>query len=49
VDADWSRAKAMVRALRKQGLYVMGEVAQCPRELSSRPNDTAVIGDAGPV
>jgi len=49
VNADWSKAKVMVRALRKQGLYVMGEVAQCPRKLSSRPNDTAVAGDAGPI
>ena len=49
VSADWSRAQVMVRALRQQGIYVMGEVAQCPRELSSRPNDTQTAGDAGPV
>ena len=49
VSANWSRGKAMVRALRKEGICIMGEVAQCPRELSSCPNDTDVVGDAGPV
>jgi hypothetical protein len=27
----------------------MGEVSQCPRELSSRATETEVVGDAGPV
>lgn len=49
VSADWSQAREMVQALRAEGLYVMGEIAQCPRELSSRPGDTEVVGDAGPV
>jgi len=49
VSADWSRAKVMVRALRKEGISIMGEVAQCPRELSSRPNDMTIAGDAGPA
>ena len=49
ISAEWSGAKAMVRALREQGIFIMGEVAQCPREISSRPNDTKVAGDAGPV
>ncbi len=46
---DWSEARKMTQALRKQGLFIMGEVAQCVRELSSQPDGTAVVGDAGPV
>lgn len=49
VSADWSDAKLMVKALRDEGLLILGEVAQCPRELSSRPDDTTPAGDAGPV
>lgn len=49
VRGDWSAAVKMVKALRQEGLLVMGEIAQCPRELSSRPDDTAVVGDAGSV
>ncbi|NSW56278.1 MAG: hypothetical protein HPY44_09700 [Armatimonadetes bacterium] len=48
-SADWSDAKLMVKALRDEGLLILGEVAQCPRELSSRPDDTTPSGDAGPV
>ncbi len=49
VSADWADAKLMVKALRDEGLLILGEVAQCPRELSSRPDDTTPAGDAGPV
>jgi len=49
VTGDWSEAKKMVRALRAEGLHIMGEIAQCPRELSSQPDATDVTGDAGPV
>jgi len=46
---DWSAARQMVQALRREDLLVMGEIAQCPRELSSQPDATDVVGDAGPV
>lgn len=49
VRGEWSAARRMVKALRQEGLHVMGEIAQCPRELSSQPDVTDVIGDAGPV
>ena len=49
VTADWALWKEMAQALRKEGIRILGEVAQCPRELSSRPDDTAPAGDAGPV
>jgi len=49
VTADYPLWKSMAKALREQGISILGEVAQCPRELSSRPNETAVVGDAGPV
>jgi len=47
--ADWSTWKEHARALRRRGLFIMGEVAQCPRELSSRSDVTDTTGDAGGV
>lgn len=43
-DAEWKRLAA---ALHAEGISIMGEIAQCPRVLSSRPDDTAASGDAG--
>ncbi|HEY3418488.1 MAG TPA: hypothetical protein VGM23_16555 [Armatimonadota bacterium] len=43
-DAYWKRLAA---ALHAEGISIMGEIAQCPRTLSSRPGDTTVSGDAG--
>jgi hypothetical protein len=49
IKADYSLWKSYARALRQQGISILGEVAQIPRELSSRPNDNTVnAGDAGP-
>jgi len=41
--------KRFAKALRAEGISVLGEIAQCPRALSSRPNETATVGDAGPI
>ncbi len=49
VTADYSLWKDLARALRDEGISIMGEIAQCPRELSSRPDDTESKGDAGPI
>ena len=49
VTAETSTWKGFAKALRAEGIFILGEIAQCPRALSSRPNETAVRGDAGPV
>ena len=51
ISADYVNGlwKEYAKALRAEGITIMGEIAQCPRELSSRPNDEAVAGDAGNV
>ncbi len=49
VTYDKTRWMEYATALRQEGIYIMGEIAQCPRELSSRPNDEATSGDAGPI
>ena len=49
VTADCSLWKTMAKALRDEGISIMGEISQCPREISSRPDETAEAGDAGPV
>ncbi len=49
VTADYGLCKDLARALRAEGISIMGEIAQCPRELSSRPDDTESKGDAGPI
>jgi hypothetical protein len=49
VTADYSLWKSYAVALRREGISIMGEIAQTPRELSSRPDETAEAGDAGPL
>jgi hypothetical protein len=49
VTYDKTQWMRYATALRKEGINIMGEIAQCPRELSSRPNDEATAGDAGPI
>jgi hypothetical protein len=49
VTMDTSVWKGYAKALRQQGILIFGELAQCPRGLSSRPDDEAVEGDAGPM
>jgi len=49
VSPEYSRWKRHARALHDEGLFIMGEIAQCPRVLSSRPDDTSSEGDAGPM
>ena len=46
---DKSRWMMYAKDLRAEGINIFGEIAQCPRELSSRPNEEAVVGDAGPL
>ncbi|HEX2949338.1 MAG TPA: hypothetical protein VHV83_07190 [Armatimonadota bacterium] len=49
VHADLQRSKAFIEAIHKNGMFIMGEIAQVPRELSSRPAETSTTGDAGPL
>ncbi|MFA6292816.1 MAG: hypothetical protein WC637_13595, partial [Victivallales bacterium] len=49
VTAEYPMWRNYVRELRKEGIFIFGEIAQCPRELSSRPDDRQEKGDAGPV
>jgi hypothetical protein len=49
VAADFSRAGREIAALRQEGLSILGEVAQMPQVLSSRPEATDQVGDAGPL
>ena len=49
VAAEYPMWREYVRALREEGIYILGEISQCPRELSSRPDDEQTVGDAGPV
>jgi hypothetical protein len=49
VQIDVSTWKGFAKALRAEGISILGEVAQCPRALSSQPNATSVVGDAGPL
>lgn len=39
LTADFSLWKSYASELRKEGIFIMGEIAQCPRVLSSRPDD----------
>jgi len=41
--------RRIVREMRRQGLFIMGEFALVPRELSSRPNEAKRRGDSGPL
>jgi hypothetical protein len=49
VKAEYPLWRSYARALRDEGIFILGEIAQCPRELSSRPDETATVGDAGPL
>ncbi|MBU4365796.1 MAG: hypothetical protein KKF10_01535, partial [Verrucomicrobia bacterium] len=49
VSAEYPTWRQYARELRKEGIFIFGEIAQCPRELSSRPDDRQEAGDAGPV
>ena len=49
VTYDKTQWMKYATALRREGIYILGEIAQCPRELSSRPNDDSTSGDAGPI
>ncbi len=48
VTAEYPTWRQYVRDLRKEGICIFGEIAQCPRELSSRPDARQEAGDAGP-
>ncbi|NCO42508.1 MAG: hypothetical protein GW892_27875 [Armatimonadetes bacterium] len=47
--ADFARAASEIAALRQEGVSILGEVAQMPQVLSSRPEATDQVGDAGPL
>lgn len=49
VTPDLKRWKNYAGALRREGLHIMGEIAQTPRALSSEPANEQVLGDGGPV
>ena len=49
VAAEYPTWRKYAQELRKEGIFIFGEIAQCPRELSSRPDDQQKAGDAGPV
>jgi len=49
VEADTGRWKSYARALRDEGIHIMGEIAQCPTLLSSRREDMTRERDMGPV
>ncbi len=49
VTADIAQWKAYARALRDEGISIMGEIAQCPTALSSQPDDDAQRLDMGRV
>lgn len=49
VTPEVTRAKEFIQALRNKGLFIMGEFAQMPWELSSKPDASGDYGDAGPL
>lgn len=49
VSAEYPMWRTYARELRTEGIFILGEIAQCPRELSSRPDDEQQVGDAGAV
>ncbi len=49
VKADTGRWKTYARALRDEGIHIMGEIAQCPTVLSSRREDMARKPEMGPL
>ncbi|MCC7491499.1 MAG: hypothetical protein IT204_04090 [Fimbriimonadaceae bacterium] len=48
VRGDWGEWKRYARTLRAEGISILGEIAQCPRALSSQPAAGDTRGDAGP-
>jgi len=49
VAADWSLWKHYARALREEGIFIMGGVSQMVRALSSQPNDESTDLHGGPL
>lgn len=49
VTADFARWKRYAQALRREGVRIMGTVAQMPRALSAEPNNETPAGDGGPA
>lgn len=47
VSGDWQTWKEYAKALRAEGISILGEIAQCPAALSSQPDARDVAGDAG--
>ncbi len=47
VTADTGLSKTYIQALRRKGLFIMGEVCQVPTALSSRPEEEGKVADAG--
>ena len=48
-SADFAFWKSVAKALRKEGLFILGNPCQMPKELSSRPDQTGQEGDGGQV
>ncbi len=48
-SADFAFWKTVAKALRKEGIFILGNPCQMPKELSSRPDQTGREGDGGPV
>jgi len=49
VKAKYSRWKRYAQALHDEGLFIMGEIAQCPKALSSKADAVTPQGDSGPI
>ena len=47
--ADFAFWKTVAKALRKEGLFILGNPCQMPKELSSQPDQTGQEGDGGPM
>ncbi len=48
-SADSAFWKTVAKALRKEGIFILGNPCQMPKELSSQPDRTGQEGDGGPV
>jgi len=49
VSVSFSKWKGIAQALHREGISVMGEFAEMPRELSSRPQETEETGEGAAV
>ncbi|AFY90024.1 MAG: hypothetical protein CLLPBCKN_005579 [Chroococcidiopsis cubana SAG 39.79] len=49
VSVSFSKWKGIAQALHREGISVMGEFAEMPRELSSRPQETQETGEGAAV